>query len=126
MHHCIFLVVETQSFLDLDYGFRELNVNFFFHIAVECDLLLAFVLIKNALREVVILTSGHVSRSSRLESSFHGEPVAPAVGCAAGNVEVLFYPCRESPVGVGEVIASALSAELLAEVVEQRSQVLLR
>lgn len=93
------------------------------HPTIECNLSFTFVFVKNHIIEGVIVTSGHLSRSSRLESSFHGKPFTPAVGRAAGNVEVLFYPRGESPVGVSEVIASALSAELFAEVVEQRSEV---
>jgi len=100
-------------------------VNGFGHPTVERDLFLTLVLIENLIVEIVILTFGQLSRSSGLDSCRNCEPFAPAVDCAPRNVEVLFYPCGEPPVGVGKVIACALSAELLAEVIEQWSQVLL-
>lgn len=80
-------------------------------------------MIKDSAVKVVILTFGHLSRSSRLESGFHGEPLAPAVSGATADVEVLFYPSCESPIGVGKVVACTLSAEPLTQEIEQRSQI---
>jgi hypothetical protein len=76
--------------------------------------------------KLIILTFGHLSRSSRLESSFHGEPLTPAVGSAAANVEILLHPSGESPVTIRKVVAGTLSAEPCTKVVEERRQILLR
>lgn len=91
-------------------------MNSFRHPVIECDLLVAFVLILYPDPQLNI-TFGHVSRSCiRLESGFSGKPFAPAVGGTAANVNVFFYPRTESAILLyfTKVIACALSAELLA------------
>jgi hypothetical protein len=62
LHHCCFLVLQTELLLDCCQGFRELSVNRFFDPAVERDLLITLMLVQYP-GEEVSLTFGHVSRS---------------------------------------------------------------
>jgi hypothetical protein len=63
---------------------------------VECDLLLAFMRVEDVLPQCYLSRVNFWTVVQRFDSGFYGIPLAPAVGGAAANIEVLLNPEAEA------------------------------